>query len=201
MKVLKFPRRQKKWRQSKHPEKWLAFQWAYQHLSETSRAILRDLPQETLLEEEGRRFLLTHGSPESNEEALSPDTPSDRLRQLLNLVRERYQVSIDAVICGHSHLAFARQVEGAWFINTGTVGRPDDGDPRACYAILSIEPSSIQVEHFRVEYDIARVVHAIQQYGLPENFAQMLIRGRDLESVINLSGKDPAHSTETADAS
>ena len=201
LKVLKFPKREKKWRQSKHPQKWLAFQWAYQHLSEPSRLILESLPEEVVLEEGGKRFLLTHGSPASIDEALSPDTPESRLRELLNLARERHQPPIDAVICGHSHQPFARQVEAAWFINTGTVGRPDDGDPRACYAILSIRPQSIQVEHYRVEYDVARAVEAIQTNGLPENFAQMLIQGRDLESVINRSGKAASHNTETAAAS
>lgn len=188
LKVLKFPRRQDKWRQSKHPQKWLAFQWAYQHLSETSRAILRSLPQEAILEEGGKHLLLTHGSPASNEEALMPDTPERRLSELLDLAKERYCTPIDAVICGHSHQAFARQIEGAWFINTGSVGRPDDGDPRACYAILSIGQDLFQVEHYRVAYDIARAVNAIQAYGLPETFAQMLILGRDLESVTDQSG-------------
>jgi putative phosphoesterase len=200
LKVLRFPRRQKKWRQSKHPQKWLAFQWAYQNLSETSRAILRSLPQETILEEEGRRILLTHGSPASNEEALTPETPDERLWELLDVAIEHHGAPLDAVICGHSHQAFTRQVEQAWFINTGSVGRPDDGDPRACYAILSIGPELFQVEHYRVAYDIARAVQAIHANGLPEAFAQMLIQGRDLESVLNHPGDAPAHNTETASA-
>jgi putative phosphoesterase len=188
LKVLKFPKRQEKWRQSKHPQKWLAFQWAYQHLSETSRAILRDQPQEIILEEAGKRFLLTHGSPASIEEVLLPDTPQDRLRELLALAQGKHGAPIDAIICGHSHQAFARQVDGAWFINTGSVGKPDDGDPRACYALLSIERDLLQVEHYRVPYDISRAVNAILANGLPEAFALMLIQGRDLNSVSKPAG-------------
>jgi len=201
LKVLKFPKRMEKWRQSKHPQKWLAFQWAYQNLSETSRAILRSLPQEAILEEAGRRILLTHGSPASNEEVLSPETPDDRLRELLDLAIERYGAPVDAIICGHSHQAFTRQVEKAWFINTGSVGRPDDGDPRACYAILSVGQDLFQVEHHRVAYDIARAVQAIHANGLPEAFAQMHIQGRDLDSVLDQSEEASAHNTETASAS
>jgi diadenosine tetraphosphatase ApaH/serine/threonine PP2A family protein phosphatase len=89
----------------------------------------------------------------------------------------------------------------AWFINTGSVGRPDDGDPRACYAILSIGRDLFQVEHYRVAYDIARAVQAIQINGLPEEFAQMHIQGRDLESVIEQSGGASAHNTEIESAS
>lgn len=201
LKVLKFPRRKEKWRQSKHPQKWLAFQWAYQNLSEASRAILRSLPQEIVLEEGGKRILLTHGSPASIEEALSPETPEKRLRELLDLAIAHHGAPVDAVICGHSHQAFTRQVEKAWIINTGSVGRPDDGDPRARYAILSIGRDLFQVEHYRVVYDIARAVQAIQANGLPEVFAQMHIQGRDLESVIDQSGGASAHNTEIESAS
>lgn len=201
LKVLKFPARHKKWRQSKHPQKFLAFRWAYQNLSETSRAFLQSLPQEIILKEAGKRILLTHGSPASIGEVLTPETSESRLEELLNLAVEHHGAPINAVICGHSHQAFCRQVQGAWFINTGSVGRPDDGDPRACYAILSIGQELFQVEHYRVPYDIARAVQAIQTCGLPETFAQMLIQGRDLESVVNNPGKTTAHNTETEFAS
>jgi len=201
LKVLKFPKRKEKWRQSKHPQKRLAFQWAYQNLSETSRAILHSLPEETIVEEGGKRILLTHGSPASNKEAITPETPPDRLQVLLNLAVERYAAPIDAVICGHSHQAFTRKVGESWFINTGSVGRPDDGDPRARYAILSIGEAKFQVEHFRVAYDLDRAVQAIYTKGLPEEFARMLIQGRELESVIEQQGDHPNHNTETAAAS
>jgi putative phosphoesterase len=201
LKVLKFPAHQKKWHHSKHPQKFLAFQWAYQNLSETSFAILQSLPQEIILEEAGKRILLTHGSPASNKEVLTPETPESRLEELLYLAIKQHGAPIDAVICSHSHQAFCRKVQEAWFINTGSVGRPDDGDPRACYAILSIGQELFQVKHYRVAYDIARAVRAIQANGLPETFAQMLIQGRDLESVINNPGETTTHSTETESAS
>ena len=92
------------------------------------------------------------------------------------------------IICGHSHRPFVRQVDGVWFINTGSVGRPDDGDPRACYAILEIDSESIQVQHYRLEYDVERAVAAIRENELPEAFAQMLLQGRDLDTVL---AKDP----------
>jgi predicted phosphodiesterase len=34
LKVLKFPKKSKKWRDSKHPLKWLAFKWAYDNWEE-----------------------------------------------------------------------------------------------------------------------------------------------------------------------
>jgi putative phosphoesterase len=178
LKVLKFPAKQKKWRKTKLPQKWLAFQWAYEHLSEASRAYLRSLPQELRLEIEGHSVLLTHGSPASNEETLTPDTPQERLRALLPRARA------EVIVCGHSHQAFTRQVDAAWYINTGSVGRPDDGDPRAAYAVLQLEPGNLQVEHIRLVYAVNQATAALRAFGLPEAFAQMLIQGYDLETVL-----------------
>ena len=131
LKVLKFPRKQVKWRESKHPLKFLAFQWAYEHLSKKSRKHLRSLPKERRFKIARHRVLLTHGSPVSNKEHLTPATPVKRWRELAHIAQA------DVVISGHSHQSYARMVDDVWFINTGSVGRPDDGDPRACYAVRS----------------------------------------------------------------
>jgi hypothetical protein len=73
------------------------------------------------------------------------------------------------------------------FVNTGSVGRPDDGDPRACYAILDIDHSSdrdLQMEHCRVAYDVESAVSAVREHQLPESFAQMLMQGYALDDVM-----------------
>ena len=178
LKVLKFKKKRDKWRRSKRPEKWLAFKWAYENLSKESRKYLRSLPQEIRMEILGRRILLTHGSPASSEEPLAPYTPEIRLAELARTA------GADVVICGHSHQALASQVCGVWFINTGSVGRPDDGDPRATYAVLQLEPDGLEVRHWRVDYDVAKSVAAIREHQLPEAFAQMMLQGRNLDAVL-----------------
>ena len=178
LKVLRFPEKEKKWRESKRPEKFLAFQWAYEHLSQSSLEYLRSLPEEIRLEVDGKHILLTHGSPASNKEPLTPQTPRPRLQELAKLAQA------DIVICGHSHQPFNRHVDGVWFINTGTVGRPDDGDYRAGYAVLTLSGGSSEVRHYRIEYDVGRAIAAVRCFGLPESFVQMLLQGRDLDGVL-----------------
>jgi putative phosphoesterase len=178
LKVLKFKKKKAKWRHTKRPEKYLAFKWAYKNLSKKNREYLRSLPKERRLRVNGQRILLTHGSPASIQEALSPDTPEKRLQKLAQMTQT------DVIICGHSHRPFARQVDKVWFINTGSVGRPDDGDPRATYAILKIEPEVLQVDHHRLEYDVDRAVAALRQHQLPEAFGWMLRQGRNLDEVL-----------------
>lgn len=178
LKVLQFKQKKEKWRKKKAPEKYLAFEFAYEHLSKKNRKYLRFLSQQIRVKIHGRRVLLVHGSPESNEEHLTPDTPQKRLRELAE------KAKADVIVCGHSHLPFVRDVDGVWFINTGSVGRPDDGDPRACYAVAQIDPKQVLVQHHRVEYDMDRAVAAIHEQDLPEAFAQMILQGRSLDTVL-----------------
>ncbi|MFC1714579.1 YfcE family phosphodiesterase [Candidatus Poribacteria bacterium] len=177
-KVLKVRKKKKKWKNSKMPGKWFAFNWAYDSLSKPSRKYLDSLPAEVRMEIAGKRILLTHGSPAANDEYIRSSTSAERLHELAELAEA------DIVISGHSHQPFKEKFEGVWFINTGSVGRPDDGDPRACYAIMQIRPGFFQLRHYRIEYDVDRAVEAIRERGLPEAFAQMMLQGRSLDAVL-----------------
>lgn len=177
-KVLQFPEKRKKWREKKTPEKFTAFRWAYENLSNEGRDWLRSLPDDIRLEAEGSRILITHGSPESEDEHLRPPTPERRLAELAAIA------DADVVICGHSHEPFHRTVDGAHFINTGSVGRPEGGDPRACYATLTLSRGKLTVTHHRIEYDVDRAVEAIRAADLPETFGQMLRRGCNLDDIL-----------------
>lgn len=184
LKVVHFPKKENKWRNSKLPDKFLAFQWAHQELTPDNRRYLAKLPEEVRMKIAGWRVLLTHGSPGSIEEHLTPDTPDERLAELVRMART------DVMICGHSHQPFARLVGQAWVINTGSVGRPGDGDPRACYATMVINKKGLAVQHYRVEYDVERAADAVRRKGLPEAFAQMFLQGYDLETIAGVAGND-----------
>ncbi len=178
LKVLDFEQHLGNWEQVKDPDKYVAFRWAYEQLSPESRIYLRTLSQQLRLRVKGHRILLLHGSPASIEEGLDAETPKARLRELAALVKD------DIVLCAHSHRPFARRVKGVWFMNPGSVGRPDDGDPRASYAILKLQRGLFEVKHYRVVYDVERAARAIRQQGLPEIFAQMVLQGRNLDECV-----------------
>jgi putative phosphoesterase len=176
-KVLAFEANKDNWRLTKRPEKFLAFAWAHQQLSPESRSHLRSLPTQLRLTVAGQRILLTHGSPAAADEALTPSTPEHRLQQLAR------DAHADLVACGHSHQPFARRVSGVLFVNPGSVGRPEGGDPRANWALLEIEPRQLSVHLRRIAYDLDQTVQAIRNLGLPEDFARMLLQGRNLKQV------------------
>jgi len=87
------------------------------------------------------------------------------------------------ILCGHSHQAFVRQVNDVLFINPGSVGRSDDGNPQASYAILNIKNQEIRVTHYRISYPISRCISEIDKYNLPHEFAEMVLQGRSLDQI------------------
>ena len=177
LKALRFEKKRKKWKRSKSAEKYSALNWNHDHLSQSSREILGNLPEEERLSINGQSVLLVHASPVSNKEALSPETGEGRLTQLA------HAAGADVVVCGHSHRAFSRRIAGTRFVNPGSVGRPEQGDWRASYAQVTFGTDTVDVAFFRVAYDIDRVTEAIVRAGLPERFCHVLRLGRRLEDL------------------
>lgn len=183
-KVLRFPERQKTWRRKKPAQKFLAFQWAHQTLTKESFRYLSTRSDQVEMDLPGRHVLLTHGSPASPRKHLTSEAPRVRLSELTSAA------GCDIVVCGHSHRAFVCEVEDVLFINPGSVGRPDDGDPRASYAIADFDglaTRKVEVRHYRVSYDVERAAAAVRKEGLPEAFAQMAILGLALDEALEVT--------------
>ncbi len=132
---------------------------------------------------------MTHGSPAAHTEHLLPDTPPERFSELAALA------GTDIVLSGHSHQAYVKEVDGVLFVNPGSVGRPDDGDPRASYAVLTIEGDAISVEHFRIPYDIMASVRKMRLTGLPLIFTKVLREGYNYNDTVTKFGWEPTPDT------
>ena len=161
-----------------------AFQWAARKLTPASRRHLARLPGTLRFERGGLRFLLAHGTPDSPAEYLCADTPVKRLAGLAASCKA------DLVICGHAHQPWARLYRGVWFINTGSVGRPDDGDPRAAYAVVNLARGRTSVRHHRVKYDVRATAQALARLKLPGVFARMFEQGLELEALPGAPGSN-----------
>jgi diadenosine tetraphosphatase ApaH/serine/threonine PP2A family protein phosphatase len=77
-------------------------------------------------------------------------------------------------VFGHTHVPYTKDVDGVLFVNVGSVGKPKDGDPRSCYAMLELTADR-PVTFRRVEYDVQAAAEAVRYSHLPDKFA------RDLE--------------------
>jgi putative phosphoesterase len=139
-----------------------AFDWCASQLSREHRDFLASFTEPVSVEVDGvGRVLFCHGSPRSDEEMMTAETPDSRLREFLS------GVEADLVVCGHTHMPFDRVVDGVRIINPGSVGMPY-GEPGAFWALLG--PG---VEFRRTEYDRAAAAALIRRSAWPgaEEFA------------------------------
>ena len=159
-------------------------------VSEATRRYLRSLPRHlriTLAAPRDRKaepveVLMVHGSPRRINEYLFEDRPDDLLLKRMDAA------GADVMLFGHTHKPYHKviAVEGKELayrhaINTGSVGKPKDGDPRACYVLLTIDPerpksdpSYCRTEFVRVAYDVEEAAQAVEASALPNAFATML---------------------------
>src|SRR3712207_4120414 len=83
----------------------------------------------------------------------------------------------DLIAFGHTHKPWHRVVEGVHFLNTGSVGKPKDGEWRAGYVLVEAGEEIGPVEFVRVKYDLERAVEGVRGSELPDEFADQLIAG------------------------
>jgi putative phosphoesterase len=154
------------------------------------RAYLRTLPAHIKLEfqlnNDKLNLLLVHGSPRKVNEYLFED------REEKSLLRIMEQADADIMCFGHTHKPYHRILPTEandnphyrHAINIGSVGKPKDGTPKGCYAILTIDSDStisnkdaIRVAFIRFEYDVEKAAKAVEESPLPNAYAEMLRKG------------------------
>jgi putative phosphoesterase len=116
-----------------------------------------------------------HGSPRSDEELITPETPEERLAAAVAGYDER------VVVSAHTHLQFDRRAAGIRSVNPGSVGMPYMGEPGAYWAVLGPD-----VELRRTEYDLERAASAYRQTNDPlaEQMVEILLSPPTPEEVI-----------------
>ena len=152
------------------------------------REYLRELPKHIRVDfemQDGQpmSLLLVHGSPRKINEYLFEDREEKSLLRILD------GAHADILCFGHTHKPYHRILnsgteEAPHFrhaINIGSVGKPKDGDPRGCYALLTLnerssvlDKNSMQVEFVRFEYDVERAAKAVEDSPLPDAYAMAL---------------------------
>ncbi len=157
----------------------LSYEWTRQHTTlETKRRLaalpfrmdVRPLGGHTA----GPRAILVHGNPTLNTFYWTEDRDD---AFCLKMAAQAGAKSGDLIAFGHTHKPWKRVVDGIHFVNTGSVGRPKDGDPRAGYVWLTLVEGGWGVEHVRVDYNLERAMRAIRESTLPDEFAEYLRTG------------------------
>ena len=139
--------------------------WTKANVTAENKAFLRSLVKEIRFEADGARVLLVHGSPRRINEYLFEERPLSSFRRLAAAS------NADIIVFGHTHRPYTKPVDGVLFVNAGSVGKPKDGDWRACYIILEPGRTADPVQFIRVPYDVHSAAAAIRASDLPDKFA------------------------------
>ena len=122
----------------------------------------------------GARLVLVHGTPVLNTVYWTEDRSDDFCLRMAAMIGLK---AGDMIAFGHTHKPWHRVVDGIHFLNTGSVGRPKDGDWRAGYVRVDFGAGEPRGEFVRVAYDVAETVAGLRDAGLPDDFAEFLQTG------------------------
>jgi putative phosphoesterase len=156
-------------------------QWMQAHHSDELREFLAGFDESVVVEVDGLGPVrLCHGSPRSDEECVTPETPEERVREFSAGVDER------VIVTAHVHIQFDREVAGIRSVNAGSVGLPYEGKAGAYWALMG--PG---VELRRTEYDVEATVERYRASGQPnvEQIVEMMLTPPERREVIDHAEK------------
>lgn len=146
--------------------------WSAAQLGEADRRFVRGFSPEWRARVEGLELHAFHGSPRSYDDRIHSHTPDEALDALFE------EPVADVLAGGHTHEPFARRYRTGLFVNPGSVGLPFQ-NPRGApyeeaihphhaeYALLEARDGLASVTLRRVPYDVAPLVRAVRERGMP----------------------------------
>jgi len=150
--------------------------WMQEHHDAAIRDFLASFEGTVSIEVDGLGPVrLAHGSPRSDEECVTPETPDERVREFSAGVDEK------VIVTAHVHMQFDRHVAGVRSLNPGSVGLPYETAPGAYWALLGPD-----VELRRTEYDLDATIERYCSSGQPdvEQIIEMMITPPTQREII-----------------
>jgi len=161
---------------------WAAAQLAPRHVD-----LLASLPHPVVLEVAGfGAVAFCHGTPRDDNEVVLVDTRMERWAQVFADLPEEVQT----VVCGHTHMPFARLVDGRLVVNPGSIGMPY-GRAGGHWALLRDGDVSLRRVIINVDAAVAAVV-AHSTYPGRAEWADYYLRARssDASAVAAFGPRD-----------
>ncbi len=144
--------------------------WTLAHTDQRAKDFMRGLPFDLHFTLGERTVHLVHGSPRKVNEYLFEDKPPRLYKRLARAESD------EVLVFGHTHKPWIHTYGGVLFVNCGSVGKPKDGDPRAAFAMLELDPAGrVQASIERVPYDAQAVAREVAAAGLPGEYAEKLV--------------------------
>ncbi|MFF7214224.1 metallophosphoesterase family protein [Streptomyces sp. NPDC008238] len=163
-----------------HPES----DWAAGRLREDQVTLLAGLPDTVELEVDGAgRTLFCHATPRDDEEIVLVDSRAGRWAEVMTGVAPQ----VETVVCGHTHMPYARIAHGRLVVNPGSVGMPY-GRPGAHWALLGADGVQLRRTRYDREAAAARIVAESGFDGAEEWVGEYVLGCHPAEAVIDAWG-------------
>lgn len=152
----------------------VSYDYTFKNTSLKNRLWLQGLPDEIVLDWNGKKLLLVHGSPDSvNEFVWESETDEKKLNHWF----ETYDV--DMILCTHSGIPWIRKTStGKTWFNVGVLGRPAHEDSRRVFYGVIHNISELKAELVSMNYNITPLIEAMTKENLPQEFIESLETGR-----------------------
>ena len=148
----------------------LSMHFTSQETTEENKKYLRSLPKEAVLTFNNKTIRFVHGSTRVINEYLKEN--SKEAEEVMNELVE------DILVCGHTHIPYAKYYGEKLLVNGGSVGKPKTNKPDANYVIIDISDSNVKVEIIEVSYDFEKMAKEIEENEiLPNDFARLIRQG------------------------
>lgn len=150
--------------------RWFAY--ADRCISAEDRAWMAALPSLLRFRLNGRRFLAVHGSVEQTNSFMFESLDEAVFAEQIDLA------DADAVIAGHTGIAFTRMIGDRAWHNSGALGMPaNDGTPRVWFSTLTPEGDAIRFAHHALVYDHSSAADKLRRADLRPGYADGLETG------------------------
>lgn len=149
-------------------------------LGEERVSWLRDLPLEARVDD----LAVVHAAPGELWRAPMPTVEDDELSLMYG------PLEAETAVYGHIHRPFVRSLDEMTVANSGSVGMPWDGDPRASYVLVDDGVPRL----VRVAYDVEREAAVMRRSGYPDaaRLIEMRRRGRFVQPSADSSRRRPS---------
>ncbi len=156
----------------------LSMQFTSEETTLENKAYLRNLPKEAAFTFNNKTIRFVHGSTRVINEYLKENS-----KEAEEVMGELFE---DILVCGHTHIPYAKYYGEKLLVNAGSVGKPKTNTPDANYVIIDIQnedeigqrESSVKVEIIEVAYDAEKMAREIEENEiLPNDFARLIREG------------------------
>lgn len=152
--------------------------WAGAQLRPDQVGLLAGLPHPVTLTVDGfGPVVFCHGSPRDDDDVVLVDTRLERWAEVF----ADLPAEVQTVVCGHTHMPFARLVDRRLVLNPGSVGMPY-GRAGGAWALL--RGGQVSLRHTPVDVDdVCRRIIAESAYPDREAWADEYVRSRHSDAV------------------